>query len=221
MSSPIYRVVLLGKQAVGKTCLINQYINGKFDPETISSLTAQFIRKTLEFADGKTITFDIWDTAGQEKYRSIAKIYYKEAKAVILVYDITNESSFIEMKEYWYEQIKLYASKDIVIAIVANKIDLNNECQVSDEEGRKFANEIGAIFATTSAKNDIGINALFDNLGQRILNNGKGFLESTMKLGSTMKLDNDYDNNYDERVVSKSIKLSSRKEEKKYCGGCC
>ena len=102
MSDEIYRVVLLGKQATGKTCIIAQFINGSFDPGTISSLTAQFIRKTIQFADGRNITLDIWDTAGQEKYRAIAKIYYKEARAVILVYDINDESSFKEMKEFWY-----------------------------------------------------------------------------------------------------------------------
>ena len=214
MSNEIYRVVLLGKQAVGKTCLIAQYINGIFDPGTISSLAARFIRKTLKFADGRTITLDIWDTAGQEKYRAIAKIYYKEAKAVILVYDITDESSFKEMKEYWYEQIKLYAQKDIVIAIVANKNDLYEECQVNDDQGRKFANEIGAIFASTSAKNANGINALFDNIGIRILDHTTGFMESSIKFDS-------YERGFSERGVSKSIRLSTKKEEKKYCGGCC
>ena len=214
MSNEIYRVVLLGKQAVGKTCLIAQYINGIFDPGTISSLAARFIRKTLKFADGRTITLDIWDTAGQEKYRAIAKIYYKEAKAVILVYDITDESSFKEMKDYWYEQIKLYAQKDIVIAIVANKNDLYEECQVNDDQGRKFANEIGAIFASTSAKNANGINALFDNIGIRILDHTTGFMESSIKFDS-------YERGFSERGVSKSIRLSTKKEEKKYCGGCC
>ena len=236
MSNEIYRVVLLGKQAVGKTCLIAQYINGIFNPETISSLAAQFIRKTLEFADGRTITLDIWDTAGQEKYRAIAKIYYKEAKAVILVYDITDESSFKEMKEYWYEQIKLYAQKDIVIAIVANKNDLYEECQVSDDQGRQFANEIGAIFASTSAKNANGINALFDNIGIRILDHTKGFMESSIKFDSYERGFSERgitksigfsergiskSIGFPERGVSKSIRLSTKKEEKKYCGGCC
>ena len=170
MSDEIYRVVLLGKQATGKTCIIARFINGTFDPGTISSLTAQFIRKTIQFADGRNITLDIWDTAGQEKYRAIAKIYYKEARAVILVYDITDESSFKEMKEYWYEQVKLYAKKDAIFAVAANKNDLDEERKISDEEGRKFANEIGAIFASTSAKSASGIQALFDNVGQKILN---------------------------------------------------
>ena len=199
MSDEIYRVVLLGKQATGKTCIIAQFINGSFDPGTISSLTAQFIRKTIQFADGRTITLDIWDTAGQEKYRAIAKIYYKEARAVILVYDITDESSFKEMKEYWYEQVKLYAKKDVIFAVAANKNDLDEERKISDEEGRKFANEIGAIFASTSAKNADGIQALFDNVGQKILN--PSFIEK--------------------ETNASGIKLNGGDPKDKKCGGCC
>ena len=199
MSDEIYRVVLLGKQATGKTCIIAQFINGSFDPGTISSLTAQFIRKTIQFADGRNITLDIWDTAGQEKYRAIAKIYYKEARAVILVYDITDENSFIEMKEYWYEQVKLYAKKDVIFAVAANKNDLDEERKISDEEGRKFANEIGAIFASTSAKNADGIQALFDNVGQKILN--PSFVEK--------------------ETNASGIKLNGGDPKDKKCGGCC
>ncbi len=199
MSDEIYRVVLLGKQATGKTCIIAQFINGSFDPGTISSLTAQFIRKTIQFADGRNITLDIWDTAGQEKYRAIAKIYYKEARAVILVYDITDESSFKEMKEYWYEQVKLYAKKDVIFAVAANKNDLDEERKISDEEGRKFANEIGAIFASTSAKSASGIQALFDNVGQKILN--PRFIEK--------------------ETNASGIKLNGGDPKDKKCGGCC
>ena len=199
MSDEIYRVVLLGKQATGKTCIIAQFINGSFDPGTISSLTAQFIRKTIQFADGRNITLDIWDTAGQEKYRAIAKIYYKEARAVILVYDITDESSFNEMKEYWYEQVKLFARKDVIFAVAANKNDLNEERKVSDEEGKKFADEIGAIFVSTSAKNADGIQALFDNVGQKILN--PSFVEKETNVSG--------------------IKLNEGDSKDKKCGGCC
>ena len=199
MSDEIYRVVLLGKQATGKTCIIAQFINGSFDPGTISSLTAQFIRKTIQFADGRNITLDIWDTAGQEKYRAIAKIYYKEARAVILVYDITDESSFKEMKEYWYEQVKLYAKKDVIFAVAANKNDLDEERKISDEEGKKFANEIGAIFASTSAKSASGIQALFDNVGQKILN--PSFIEK--------------------ETNASGIKLNGGDPKDKKCGGCC
>ena len=152
MSQDIYKAVLVGESGVGKTCIVAQFINGKFDPDTISSYSAQFIRKTLEFADGQSIILDIWDTAGQEVHRSIAKLYYKDAKVVILVYDITSLKSFNEMKDYWYQQVKDSSGKDVILAIAANKSDLYNERQVDDEVAKKFANEVGAIFMPTSAK---------------------------------------------------------------------
>ena len=125
--SDLYKVVLLGESGVGKTCILQQFIKGKFDPKTESSLTAQFIRKTLEFPKGKSLLFDIWDTSGRKEYRSLARIFFNDAKAIILVYDITNEKSFIEMKNYWYEQIKKLGRNDIIIAIAANKNDLHKE----------------------------------------------------------------------------------------------
>ena len=96
-----YKVVLLGESSVGKTCIISRFITGKFDKDTVTSYTAQFLKKTIVLPDGKEINFDIWDTAGQERYRSLTKIFYKDAKVVILVYDITNEKSFEEIKNYW------------------------------------------------------------------------------------------------------------------------
>ena len=229
------KITLLGNSGVGKTCIITRYTEGSFEQNKASTSGASYSQKHLVI-ENKEITLDIWDTAGQEKYRAIAKIYYKEAKAVILVYDITDESSFKEMKEYWYEQIKLYAQKDIVIAIVANKNDLYEECQVSDDQGRQFANEIGAIFASTSAKNANGINALFDNIGIRILDHTKGFMESSIKFDSYERGFSERgvtksigfsergvskSIGFPERGVSKSIRLSTKKEEKKYCGECC
>ena len=126
----IYKVVLVGEAGVGKTCIMTRFTKDKFDDEYITSFTAQFLRKTLEFADGKRITFDIWDTAGQEKYRALAKVYYKSANAVILVYDITTPESFKVMKEYWYEQVKEVDTDNFIIAIAANKSDLYEERKV-------------------------------------------------------------------------------------------
>ena len=165
----IYKVVIVGEAGVGKTCILSQFASGKFDPEYITSLTTQYIRKIINFSDGKKITMDIFDTAGQEKYRAIAKLYYKSAHAVILVYDITDKESYNVMKEYWYEQVKEYSSNNIIIAIAANKSDLYEDREVEDQEGEDFSKSIGAIFASTSAKNDSGITALFDNIGRKIL----------------------------------------------------
>ena len=163
------KVVLLGEAGVGKTSIISRYIKQKFDPEYITSLTSQFLRKIVEFPDNKKIILDVFDTSGQEKYRSVAKFYYRNSRAVILVYDITSTKSFKEMKEYWYEQIKEVDIENFIIAIVANKNDLYEEREVQDEEGEKFAQQIGGFFVSTSAKNDSGVNDLFDNIAKKIL----------------------------------------------------
>ena len=169
MSDEPYKVVLIGESGVGKTCIIAQFINKNFDPDGVLSSSAQFLRKVMTFADDKTLTFDIWDTAGQEKYRSMAKVFYKDAKAVILVYDITNKKSFEEMRDFWYEQVKQNGDSDVIIAIAANKSDLYEEQKVKDEEGEEFAKSINAIFMSTSAKNDSGITNLFENIAMKIL----------------------------------------------------
>ena len=177
----IYKVVLVGEAGVGKTCIITRFTKDNFDADYISSFTAQFFRKILEFSDGKRITFDIWDTAGQEKYRALAKVYYKSARVVILVYEITSSKSFKEMKEYWYEQVKEVNTENFILAIAANKSDLYEERQVDDKEGEEFAKSVGAIFASTSAKNDSGITALFDNIGRKILDPTYDYFEEEKK----------------------------------------
>ena len=172
MSNPeTVKVVLLGESGVGKTSIISQFTAGKFDPDCVTSLSAQFISKIVEFPGiHKSIKFDIWDTAGQEKYRALAKIFYKDAKVILLVYDITSSKSFEELTNYWYEQIKLNVDNDVIIAVVANKSDLYASQEVQNEEAQNFAEKISAIFQSTSAKSDQGISTLFDNIGQKYFN---------------------------------------------------
>ena len=111
----ICKVVLLGESGVGKTSIISRYINNNFS-ETLETTTgASYVSKNMTFKEykNKTIRFEIWDTAGQEKYRSMTQIFYKDAQIAILVYDITNEESFEEIQNYWYDQVREIASTDI------------------------------------------------------------------------------------------------------------
>lgn len=108
------KIVLLGETGVGKTCLISRYVNNAFQEGEISTMGASYAGKEIFFEEySKTLKFEIWDTAGQEKYRSVTKIFYKDATAAILVYDITRKESFIEIKKYWYNQLKEYAPGNI------------------------------------------------------------------------------------------------------------
>ena len=126
------KVVLLGESGVGKTCIITRYINNTFDDNGMSTTGASYVGKSMSFDEygGKSIKFDIWDTAGQEKYRALTKIFYKDASIAILVYDITRKESFDELKNYWYNQIRDYAPKNTIVAIAANKSDLFEKEQV-------------------------------------------------------------------------------------------
>ena len=163
-----YKVVLIGESGVGKTCIINQFNDGKFDPNIKISISAQFCRKKIDLPNGESITMDIWDTVGQETFRSITQIFYTHAKVAVIVYDVTNKKSFEEAKNYWYKKIQELDDKDIIIAIVANKYDLYEKKQVPNEEGEAYAKSIKAIFGFTSAKNNTGIKTLFENIAMKI-----------------------------------------------------
>ena len=171
MDEPIsVKVVLLGESGVGKTSIINQFISKKFNPKMSTSVSAQFTSKVLEFPELKRkIRFDIWDTVGQEKYRSLTKIFYKDARIIIFVYDMTTEYSFNALKNYWYSETVNNTDGDPLYALCANKDDLYANQTVKNEDGKKFADEIKAIFQSTSAKSDTGINILFENLGKKII----------------------------------------------------
>jgi len=228
MSSPeTVKVVLLGEAGVGKTCIISRYITGFFNPDTISSLSAQFISKTMEFKDiNKTIKFDIWDTAGQERFRALAKIFYKDAKVICLCYDMTSKKTFDALKDFWYEQqTKLNVDGDPIYAIVACKNDLYENMQASDEEGREFAKSINGIFQSTSAKSNAGIDTLFENIGHRYFdpNFDTNEKDSKEKEEYAKKKTEKAQKKTQPQSVSRGVKLdankSSNKEKQKK--GCC
>ena len=108
------KVVILGESGVGKTSIISRFINDTFEEELVTTTGASYVSKSMKFSDkNQVLNFEIWDTAGQEKYRCLTQIFYKDASIAILVYDITNKDSFDELQNYWYEQIKESAPKNI------------------------------------------------------------------------------------------------------------
>ena len=163
------KVVLIGESGVDKLSIIHNFT--KPIPNEISSLvSSQFGTKTLDFPDlDNSVNFDIWDTAGQEKYRPLAKIFYKDANAIIFIYDITCKQSFEEIKNFWYEEVKANVDDQPILAVVGNKIELYINQQVDNKDGRDFARKIGAIFQLTSTINDTGVNELFYNIGKTYL----------------------------------------------------
>ena len=163
----VCKVVLLGESGVGKTSIITRYINDTFEENTMSTTGASYGGKTLTLNNGKTIKLEIWDTAGQEKYRALAKIFYKDAGIAVLVYDITRRESFEEIKKYWFNQIKEHGAKGVIIGIAGNKHDLFDREEVKTNEGENFAKEIDAVFKVTSASSSDGIEELFRELANK------------------------------------------------------
>ena len=112
--SVICKVVLIGESGVGKTSIISRYTTNTFKENLMATPGANFLTKLVPFKEEKeSIKFEIWDTAGQEKYRSLAKVFYKNAAACVLVYDITNKKSFDELKNYWISEIKENTSQNV------------------------------------------------------------------------------------------------------------
>ena len=162
------KVVLIGNSGVGKTCISSRYINEKYSESEGSTVGASYFQKFLEI-DGKNIQLDIWDTAGQEKYRSMGKMFYKDAYIVIFVYDITDHKSFDDLKNVWYDELKKTGEKNTVYAVVGNKNDLYLNEKVNEDEARQWADEIGAIYGLVSAKTGDCIKPLFNNVVKKYL----------------------------------------------------
>ena len=165
------KVILLGDTGVGKTSIINRYINNKFDPDNDSTLSSSFSTKEV-IKNDVLYRLNLWDTIGQEKYNAITNILIKGSNIVILVYSVDSLSSF-ENIDFWYNNIKDILQEDkYILAIVGNKSDLINEDEsiVSEEEARNFAKGKNAYFKLISAKEDQdGINSLLDILLEELL----------------------------------------------------
>jgi small GTP-binding protein len=187
------KVILLGDTGVGKTCLIKVATDKGFDPEKSNTLTASFVRKKFLLND-QEYTFNIWDTIGQEKYRSLTKLYFKNAIIVFLVYDITSKKSF-EALDFWYDQIKKELEENsYILALVGNKKDLFDNEEISEEDGKEYANQINAKFKLTSAKDDpLSFTTLLEELFTKYIQNteNKGTINIKKKSKSISLKHND------------------------------
>ena len=160
------KVILLGDTGVGKTSIINRYINNKFDPDNDNTLSSSFSTKEI-IKNDVLYRLNLWDTIGQEKYNAITNILIKGSNIVILVYSVDSFSSF-ENIDFWYNSVKDILQEDkYILAIVGNKSDLikEDEAVVSEEEARNYAKGKNAFFKLISAKEDQdGIKSLLDIL---------------------------------------------------------
>ncbi|XP_065653950.1 uncharacterized protein LOC136071948 isoform X6 [Hydra vulgaris] len=179
----MYKLVLVGNAAVGKSSFIIRLCKNKFYSSLNSTLGVDFQIKNLQL-NGKIIALQLWDTAGQERFRSIAKSYFRKVDGVILMYDVTCESSFMDVRD-WLESIKEGSSKTVPIIICGNKTDLRLDARrkgmpvVSQEQGQRLANDIGALFIETSAKEGTNITNTCLELTKQLIQNDEKRLSTT------------------------------------------
>ena len=163
-----YKVLLLGDSTVGKTCFLKRYLDDTFQDVYLSTIGFDFKFKTVTLSNGNQIKLQIWDTVGEERYRTIAKSYYKGAHGIVLIYDITNKTSFKNIKK-WISQIKEELSNKISIVLVANKIDMPERI-VSEEDGKNLANSMNLQIFEASARDNINVSEAFQELAEGINN---------------------------------------------------
>eukprot|EP00914_Ancora_sagittata_P029735 GHVO01058953.1.p1 GENE.GHVO01058953.1~~GHVO01058953.1.p1 ORF type:complete len:222 (+),score=35.97 GHVO01058953.1:46-666(+) len=162
----LFKLLLIGDSGVGKTCVLFRFSEDAFNSTFISTIGIDFKIRTIEL-EGKKIKLQIWDTAGQERFRTITTAYYRGAMGIMLVYDITNEKSFYNIRT-WIRNIEEHASNDVEKMILGNKCDMNDRRQVSKEKGEALAVEYGVKFLETSAKASINVEEGFISLARDI-----------------------------------------------------
>jgi len=185
----IFKVLLLGDSSVGKTCFLLRYSDDTFVENHISTIGLDYRLKMINLSDDKIIKMQIWDTAGQDRFRAITKNYYKGAHGIILMFDITSTISFNNIKN-WLMQIKENTSDKIQIVLVGNKIDAFNRRVVSNEEAEKVAKEYNLSYFETSAKENTNVQETFSFLTKEIYataekSSGGHGLKSIKKKGSS------------------------------------
>ena len=165
--TPKYKLIFLGDQNVGKSSILNRFLNDTFIEEYQATIGLDFQSKNVQI-DNQDIHLLLYDTAGQEKFRSLIPMYTRDADIILLVYDITNKESFVNLS-LWLKDLTNINFDEAIICIVANKIDLNEKRVVNLEEGEKFAEEHDFIFQEISAKTGEGFSELFyKNLFEKI-----------------------------------------------------
>ena len=184
-----FKILLLGDSSVGKTCFLKRYTDNTFQDAYLSTIGFDFKYKFVTLEEGKTVKVQLWDTAGEERFRTIAKSYYKGAHGIVLIYDVTNRKTYDNIRK-WMNQIKDDSSSNISIILVANKIDCENEFrQVTKEEGEVLAKNNNLPIFEASAKDNINVEESFKYLIEEINKKISHFTVQT-----TTKLNNDNKN---------------------------
>ncbi|XP_061167335.1 ras-related protein Rab-37-like isoform X7 [Saccostrea echinata] len=154
------KTILVGDSGVGKTSLLVQFDQGKFQAGSFSATVGIGFTNKVVDVDGTKVKLQIWDTAGQERFRSITRAYYRDANALLLLYDVSNKASFDNIRA-WLGEINEYAQEDVVIMLLGNKADMTTERVIRTEDGERLANEYNVAFMETSAKTGMNVDLAF------------------------------------------------------------
>ena len=165
---PLYKILLLGDATVGKTCFLLRYTDDTFLDLHMATIGLDYRLKTMILENHKIVKVQLWDTAGQDKFRAITRNYYKGARGIILIYDVTNIKSYENIKK-WINEIKEEISEKVSIVLIANKIDNEPERKISREQGEKLAKDNDVTFFEASAKTGEGVNESVFYLVQKIV----------------------------------------------------
>ncbi|OBZ89397.1 Vacuolar protein sorting-associated protein 21 [Choanephora cucurbitarum] len=164
---PSVKLVLLGESSVGKSSIVTRYATDTFIEGREATIGAAFLARICS-TEQRKLKFEIWDTAGQERFHSLAPMYYRNALAAMVVFDITKSSSF-ERAKLWVTELKRQGSPHLVIALVGNKLDLDQESrEVPQQEAEEYATEMQLFYVETSARLGTHIEHVFTGIADRI-----------------------------------------------------
>ncbi len=219
-----YKMIFIGDQSTGKSCILNRFANNQFDEHYQATIGLDFQSKNILIKD-QDVRLLLYDTAGQEKFRSLIPMYIRESHIVLFVYDITRKESFDSIPK-WFSDVLDIKSNEAVFVLIGNKIDLENERKVTFEEGKKFADEKNIIFGEVSAKTGDGFEKLFrEHIFELIYIKFKKDFEKKVLLDTDYDLnDNPDDDKNKENIVKNNIKIdytvnekNKEKKKKKCC----
>ena len=159
----LYKILIIGDSSVGKTCFLTRYADNTFQEVHMSTIGIDYKLKNVKMEDGKIVKLQIWDTAGQDRFRSITKNYYKGANGIVVIFSVTDKKTFGNVKS-WIHQIKAEVDEKVTIILVGNKIDDEENREVTKEEGEEAARNFGLDFFECSAKTGENINSTFNEL---------------------------------------------------------
>ena len=163
----IFKVLLLGNSDVGKSSLLLRFVDSVWNDAFVPTIGVDFKVKTLEI-NNKKVKMQIWDMAGEERFRTVVSTYFRGAHGILLLYDVTNRDSFKNL-ENWLIEIEKNSSEKVLKILLGNKCDLNDDREIQPDEGRAFADRNGMEFMETSAKMNTNVNEAFETLGKLMI----------------------------------------------------